>query len=160
MNLISFKLAQNVAIQLSCRRRPDEAIRTPTTNVNMNKVMTSRVRVYFFLDDLWYSPNRTIPQNVLTRGSPWNNRIRDWNELLSIWRGIGFNHKKVKKLLPEQMLRCIINSIVKHLRIIVKFYILCQHRFLYIHCTFCYVSKYFCFFIYEKILYFDSKLKR
>jgi len=51
-------------IQLLC---PDEAIRTPTATTNIDNMPTSNM--YVLLDDLLYSPNRSIPQKVLTSGS-------------------------------------------------------------------------------------------
>ena len=41
----------------------------PTAAMNMNSMLPSNI--YVLLDDFRYSPNRTIPQKVLTSGSAW-----------------------------------------------------------------------------------------
>lgn len=46
---------------------PDDAIRTPTATININSILMRNM--YVLLEDLLYSPNRSIPQNVLTNGS-------------------------------------------------------------------------------------------
>lgn len=50
---------------------PDEAMSTATATMNMNSMNPSRI--YVFRDDFRYSPNRSIPQNVLTSGNAWWN---------------------------------------------------------------------------------------
>ena len=46
---------------------PDDAISIPTATININNMLTSKM--YVLLDDFLYSPNRSIAQKVLTRGS-------------------------------------------------------------------------------------------
>ena len=48
-------------------RCPDDAIRTATATINIDNILTSNI--YVLLDDFLYSPNKRIPQKVLTSGS-------------------------------------------------------------------------------------------
>lgn len=48
-------------------RCPDDAIRTTTATMNINNIPKSNT--YVFRDDFRYSPNNSMPQNVLTSGS-------------------------------------------------------------------------------------------
>jgi hypothetical protein len=40
---------------------------TPTATININNILPSKI--YVLPDDFLYSPNKTIPQKVLTSGS-------------------------------------------------------------------------------------------
>jgi hypothetical protein len=42
---------------------------TPTATININNILPNSI--YVLGDDLLYSPNKMMPQNVLTSGSAW-----------------------------------------------------------------------------------------
>jgi len=54
-------------------RCPDDAIRTATATMNISNMLPSSTYVLF--DDFRYSPNKTMPQKVLTSGSAYQNTI-------------------------------------------------------------------------------------
>jgi hypothetical protein len=49
-------------------------MRTATAATNMSNMLTRNT--YVLRDDFRYSPNRRMPQNVLTSGSAWNHQCK------------------------------------------------------------------------------------